>query len=124
MNQKLILKSMVILGFAGFFSALLAICALPKSKGILGELLPGVLFGTALSVCLWLRKILDASWKMLAMTAASSATLPIAALVCVGLEYSSPFTPVHDSAKGFSEVSSVALFAGGTVGAFLVLTTV
>jgi hypothetical protein len=123
MGQKFVFdKWIVILGFAEFFAALLAICALPMSRGT-HDLLPGALFGATLSVCLWLSKSVDALWKMLAITAASSATLPIAALVCIGLEYFSPL-PIDNIGKGFGDVSNAALFVGGTVGAFLVLTTV
>jgi len=129
MSQKLILnKSMVILGFAGFFSALLVICAPPMSKGTfsnstLPDLFPGVLFGATISLGLWLSKTLDASWKMLAITAVSSVALPTAALVCLGLEYFSPL-PLHNQGKDLADVSNTALFVGGTVGAFLVLTIV
>jgi hypothetical protein len=110
---------MLILGFAELFSALLFICAPPIQESV-AVLFPGALFGATLSVCLWLSKISHVSWKMLAVTAATSIALPISVLVGFGVEYRSPFASVHR----FSEVPIAALFAGGTSGAFLVFAAV
>jgi len=121
MSQKPSIESMMVLGFAGLFSALLVICSprIPNRVGDIDYLLPGGLFGVALSVSLWWRKILKGLWKMLAITAAASIAFPIAALLCVGFEYFGPW-PLHSPGKGFGDLSNAALFVGGTVGSFLI----
>lgn len=121
MSQKTSIESMMVLGFAGLFSALLIICSprIPNRVGDIDYLLPGGLFGVALSVSLWWRKILKGLWKMLAITAAASIAFPIAALLCVGFEYFGPW-PLHSPGKGFGDLSNAALFVGGTVGSFLI----
>jgi len=56
---------------------------------------------------------------MLAITAATSIAFPVAALLCVGLEYFGPLA-LHAIGKGPNDISNTALFVGGTVGAFLI----
>jgi hypothetical protein len=123
MSQKITPDSVLLLGLAGFFSALLTVCAPPMPEGI-PYLLPGTLFGVSLSLCLWSRKILRSFWKTLIIVAASSIALFCSALTCVGIEYFSPLSSVHDPGKRFSEFSATALLVGGTLGEFLFLATV
>jgi hypothetical protein len=123
MSQKITLNSVLLLGFAGFFSALLAICAPPMPE-VIRYLLPGTLFGVSLSLCLWSLKILRSFWKTLIILAVSSIVLFCSALAGAGIEYFSPWSSVHDPGKGFSELSATALFVSGTLGAFLFLSTV
>jgi hypothetical protein len=123
MSQKTTLDSVLLLGFAGFFSALLTVCAPPMPQGI-RDLLPGTLFGVSLSLCLWGRNMLRSVWKTLIIVAGSSIVLFCSALAGAGIEYFSPWSPIRDPGKGFSELSAAALFVGGTIGAFLLLTTV
>jgi hypothetical protein len=120
MSQKRTRQLMPILGFAGFFSAMLAICA-PVHEGF-GYLLPGALFGAALSICFWFSKILNVFWKLLTITAVFSIALPLSAIVGIGVEYFYPSG--HEPGKSWSEVSSAALFVGGTIGAFLLFATI
>ena len=121
MSQKPRIESMMVVGSAGLFSALLVICSprILNRVGDVGYLLAGGLFGVALSVSLWWRKILKGPWKMLAITAAASIAFPIAVLLCVGLEYFGPL-PLHTIGRSFGDVSNTALFVGGTVGSFLI----
>ena len=120
MSQKITLDSILLLGFAGFCSALLTVCTPPLPE-VIRYLLPGTLFGVSLSLRLWLRKIQRSFWKTVIIVAASSMALFSSVLAGGGIEYFSPLSPVHDPGKGFSEVSAVALFVGGTMGAFLFL---
>ena len=123
MSQKITLDSVLLLGFAGFLSALLAVCAPPLPE-VIRDLLPGTLFGLNLSVCLWLRKILRSFWKTLIIVAASSIALYCSALAGAGIEYFSPWPSAPEAGKGFSNLSATALFVGGTLGVFLFLATV
>jgi hypothetical protein len=121
MSQKI--APVLLLGFAGFFSALLTVCAPPLPE-VIRYLLPSTLFGVSLSLCLWSRKILSSFWKTLILAATSSIVLFCSVLACVGIEYFSPWSSVHDPGKGFSQLSATALFVGGTLGAFLLLAAV
>jgi hypothetical protein len=94
MSQEITLDSVLLLGFAEFFSALLTVCAPPLPE-IIRYLLPGTLVGVSLSLCLWSRTILHSFWKTLIIVAASSIALLCSALACVGIEYfprGRPFT--------------------------------
>jgi hypothetical protein len=123
MSQKITVNSVLLLGLAGFFSALLTVCAPPLPE-VIRYLLPGTLFGVSLSLCLWSRKILRSFWKTLIIVAASSIALFCSVLAGAGMEYFSLWAPVPDPAKGFSQLSATALLVGGTLGAFMFLATV
>jgi hypothetical protein len=120
MTKKSVVKMFVVLGFAEFLTALFVICAprLPSS-----DLFVGTFFGGTLSVCLWLRKYLNAFWKTLAITAATSIGIPVSALVGAYLELFSPY-PFHEIGTSLSVVSNASLFIGGMVGALLILSAV
>ena len=111
----------VVFGVAGFVSALLVISA--RLTNILGYFVPGALLGAALSACLWFCGAIRPLWKLLFITAVSAISLPISGLIGAYLEYFSPF-PLHTVGTGFANVSNTSLFAGGAVGAFLLLTAV
>jgi hypothetical protein len=120
MTEKPVVKLFVVLGFVECFTALFVICA-PRSPS--SDLLVGTFFGGTLSACLWLRKYLNAFWKMLAITAATSIAIPVSALLAAYLELISPY-PFHEIGTRLSVMSSASLFIGGMLGALLILSTV
>lgn len=115
------LSLVVALGFAGLISALLVICA-PSGNDMLGYFFPGTLFGATLSACLWLCRVVRVLWKLAAITLLSSIALPISILISTYLEVFSPW-PLHTPGTPIADTSSVALFAGGVSGSFLLLAT-
>ena len=124
MNRKTAFDLTFVLGFAGFLSVLLTLCT-PLAKACwFGELLPGLVFGTAISVCLLLYKVIHGFWKALLVPIAVQIAGAISALIGVYIEYFSPFVVVRSPQEGFSKVSVLALFVGGSVGAFLLLSTI
>jgi hypothetical protein len=120
MTEKPAVKMFVVLGFAEFFTALFVICA-PRFPS--SDLLVGTFFGATLSICLLLRKYLNAFWKTLAITAATSIVIPVSALVAAYLELFSPY-PLHEIGTSLSVMSNASLFIGGMVGALLILSAV
>lgn len=123
MSPKPLNNLMPILGLAEFISALLLISA-PYSGDSAGVvILPGALFGATLSVTLWWRKVLRPFWKILAITVASSLAFIVSGLLAMYLELFSPY-PLHEIGKGFSSISGTALFVGGMLAAFLILSAV
>jgi hypothetical protein len=117
LNRRLSLAT--VLGFAGFISAQLSICA-PSVLHKPVDILIGTLFGAALSVCLWFLNVVRPLWKLLVITAASSIILPIAALIGAYLEYFSPW-PLHTPGTPLANTSNAALFVAGVSGAFFLL---
>jgi hypothetical protein len=112
----------IALGIAGFFSAMVVVCV-SSVAGTLGYFLPGIMFGAALSLCLWLYGLVGPAWKLLVFTGASLVASALSVLTGVYLEYFSP-RPLHTVGTGPDNSSNTALFAAGAVGAFLLLAAV
>lgn len=114
MSRKGSLFLVIALGVAEFFTGLVVI------RTLYFLLVPGVLFGATLSVCLWFFTGLRSLWKLILLAAASLLAFPISGATCIYLEYFSPW-PFHTPGTDFAHISNASLFAGGALGAFLLL---
>jgi hypothetical protein len=113
---------------AGLISALITIClnypiryfaALLNSRWGLGSiLLPGAMFGLVFSGCLAFRGYLRNPWKSIVIGAAFGLSYYLSMWIAINVELYSPFgRPGNEVGL----VSNSAMFAGGLVGAFLVV---
>jgi hypothetical protein len=113
---------------AGLISALITIClnypirhfaALLNNRWGLGFiLLPGAMFGLVFSSCLAFRGYLRSLWKATVIGAAFGSTYYLSMWIAFNVELYSPF---GSSGNEVESVSNSAMFAGGLVGAFLVI---
>lgn len=117
MSRKGSLLLVIALGVAEFFTGLVVI------RTLYFLLVPGALFGATLSVCLWFFTGVRPLWKLIVIAAASLLAFPISAATCIYLEDFSPW-PFHTPGTNFANISNASLFAGGAVGAFLLLAAV
>jgi hypothetical protein len=107
----------IMLGVVGLISALISLC-LASLPPPFAYFFIGAPLGLALSICFRLCGFKGPIWKMLALTVVSAIAFPISALAAFYLEFFSPW-PFHAQRTGFNDYSNGMLFAGGTLGAFL-----
>jgi hypothetical protein len=119
--QKRDRKLMLLTASAGLLAALISICgAYPLGRHGL-HFFPGAAFGAIISGCFALRRYLRDVWKAIAITATSTFAYYASMQTAAGVELYSPFALRE---REDATVSAAALFAGGLVGAFLVLCAV
>jgi hypothetical protein len=84
------------------------------------DLLPGIIFGTAVSCCFALRGYLRDVWRAVVMVLAFAASYFFSVQAAVGVELHSPYLAMQDLGHG----SCQAMFAGGLVGGFCIVSVV